>query len=146
MHSQTHHTPRIPTHTTTRSPARGDLVAAVGETWGEGSVRLMRDRMRADPEGRRILAERPRVTVRAPCMLRALCMLSCVGHAGFTRGWTVRQAAAAPPALSAVCLNSQPHPQCGLLISIQDASVARCWELPPGTFGAACLHACAAVR
>ncbi|GBF95722.1 hypothetical protein Rsub_08704 [Raphidocelis subcapitata] len=61
-------------------PARGDLVAAVGETWGLGAARLMRDRMRADPKGREILAERPRIT---------------------------------------------------------DAAVARCWDLPPGTFGAA---------
>ncbi|KAI8475649.1 MAG: ubiquinone biosynthesis protein [Monoraphidium minutum] len=61
-------------------PQRADLVAAVGETWGEGAVARMRDRMRADATGRQILAERPRVT---------------------------------------------------------DASVARCWEMPPGTFGAA---------
>ena len=45
-------------------PARGDLVAVVGEAWGAAAARGMRDRMRADPEGRRILAERPRVTVR----------------------------------------------------------------------------------
>jgi hypothetical protein len=44
-------------------PARADLVATVGETWGEAAVKLMRDRMRADPTGRQILAERPRVTV-----------------------------------------------------------------------------------
>ncbi|KAF6264315.1 coenzyme Q biosynthesis protein Coq4-domain-containing protein [Scenedesmus sp. NREL 46B-D3] len=43
-------------------PARGDLVAVVGETFGDAAVRNMAARMRASPTGRQILAERPRVT------------------------------------------------------------------------------------
>jgi hypothetical protein len=50
-------------HTCTR-PQRADLVAVVGETWGESAFSAMRDRMRADPVGRRILEDRPLVTVR----------------------------------------------------------------------------------
>lgn len=45
-------------------PARGDLVAVVGETFGDAAVRNMAARMRANPVGQQILAERPRVTVR----------------------------------------------------------------------------------
>jgi len=43
-------------------PARADLVATVGETWGLGPVLAMRDRMRDNPTGRLILQERPRIT------------------------------------------------------------------------------------
>ncbi|KXZ41294.1 hypothetical protein GPECTOR_572g612 [Gonium pectorale] len=43
-------------------PARADLVAAVGETTGEWLLPSIRDRMRRDPLGAQILAERPRVT------------------------------------------------------------------------------------
>ncbi|GLI59355.1 hypothetical protein VaNZ11_001220 [Volvox africanus] len=43
-------------------PGRADLVAAVGETTGEWVLPYIRDRMRRDPVGERILAERPRVT------------------------------------------------------------------------------------
>ena len=43
-------------------PRRADLVAIVGETTGVLSFRSIRDRLRASEEGRRLLAERPRVT------------------------------------------------------------------------------------
>ncbi|WIA35249.1 hypothetical protein OEZ86_003709 [Tetradesmus obliquus] len=43
-------------------PARGDLVAVVGETFGDAAVRNMAGRMRASATGRQILADRPRVT------------------------------------------------------------------------------------
>ncbi|GFR45700.1 hypothetical protein Agub_g7010 [Astrephomene gubernaculifera] len=43
-------------------PARGDLVAVVGETTGEWLLPSIRDRMQRDPVGRLILADRPRVT------------------------------------------------------------------------------------
>ena len=45
------------------SPARADLVAALGETTGQPAFERMRARMAADSTGRRILAERPRVVV-----------------------------------------------------------------------------------
>lgn len=45
-------------------PARGDWVGLVGETFGDSSVRAMRQRMRDSPIGQQILADRPRVTVR----------------------------------------------------------------------------------
>ena len=45
------------------SPARADLVAAVGETTGESALRRMLERMQATTSGRDILAERPRITV-----------------------------------------------------------------------------------
>ena len=44
-------------------PDRADLVGAVAETTGTWALGQLRDRMRADPEGRRILEERPRVNV-----------------------------------------------------------------------------------
>eukprot|EP00878_Enallax_costatus_P029202 GHUV01031645.1.p1 GENE.GHUV01031645.1~~GHUV01031645.1.p1 ORF type:complete len:173 (+),score=14.24 GHUV01031645.1:765-1283(+) len=44
-------------------PARGDLVAVVGETFGDAAIRNMAARMRASPTGTQILADRPRVTV-----------------------------------------------------------------------------------
>lgn len=53
-------------------PARGDLVAAVGETTGEWLLPAMRDRMRRDPVGQQILAERPRVTVRCILAISAM--------------------------------------------------------------------------
>ena len=45
------------------SPARADLVAAVGETTGESALKRMLERMQATSSGRDILAERPRITV-----------------------------------------------------------------------------------
>lgn len=53
-----------------RSPARADLVAALGETTGDWALRAMRQRMAASPTGRQILVERPRITVRA-CLAAA---------------------------------------------------------------------------
>jgi ubiquinone biosynthesis protein COQ4 len=50
-------------------PRRGDLVAVVGETTGVPALRAIRDRMLRSPEGRELLADRPRIandTV-APC-------------------------------------------------------------------------------
>eukprot|EP00879_Flechtneria_rotunda_P025921 GHRR01027580.1.p2 GENE.GHRR01027580.1~~GHRR01027580.1.p2 ORF type:complete len:159 (+),score=26.80 GHRR01027580.1:240-716(+) len=44
------------------NPARADLVAAVGETFGNAAIRNMAARMQASPTGRQILAERPRIT------------------------------------------------------------------------------------
>ena len=48
------------------SPARGDLVAALGETTGQWAFQRIHSRMQADATGRRILADRPRVTVLPP--------------------------------------------------------------------------------
>ncbi|GAQ93168.1 hypothetical protein KFL_013370010 [Klebsormidium nitens] len=45
-----------------RHPDRADLVAALGETTGLLAFRRMRERMQRDPEGRSILADRPRIT------------------------------------------------------------------------------------
>lgn len=42
-------------------PTRDDLVANLGETTGHFALQRMRDRMAADPVGRDILRERPRV-------------------------------------------------------------------------------------
>lgn len=42
------------------NPQRGYLVAILGETTGEFHLEKIRDRMKLDPEGRKILAERPR--------------------------------------------------------------------------------------
>jgi hypothetical protein len=44
-------------------PARADLVATVGEMGPAAVLERLRQRMLADPEGRRILQERPIVTV-----------------------------------------------------------------------------------
>ena len=44
------------------SPARADLVAALGETTGETALRSIRARMQASTTGRTILEERPRIT------------------------------------------------------------------------------------
>lgn len=46
-----------------RDPRRGDLVAASGETTGLPALHAMRNRMLASETGRRILLERPLVTV-----------------------------------------------------------------------------------
>lgn len=54
--------PLLPAATACR-PARGDLVAVVGETFGDAAVRSMAARMRASPTGQQILADRPRITV-----------------------------------------------------------------------------------
>lgn len=43
-------------------PARADLVAALGETTGAEAFARLAGRMRADATGRRLLAERPRLT------------------------------------------------------------------------------------
>ena len=50
-------------------PRRGDLVAVVGETTGVSALRAIRDRMLRTPEGRQLLANRPRITdaTVAPC-------------------------------------------------------------------------------
>ena len=48
------------------SPARGDLVAALGETTGQWAFQRIHSRMPADATGRRILADRPRVTLLPP--------------------------------------------------------------------------------
>jgi ubiquinone biosynthesis protein COQ4 len=50
-------------------PRRGDLVAVVGETTGVPALRAIRDRMLRTPEGRELLADRPRITdaTVAPC-------------------------------------------------------------------------------
>lgn len=55
-------------------PARGDMVALLGELTGGPALRVMRDRMAADPEGARLLAARPRVRLDRPALagLRAL--------------------------------------------------------------------------
>ena len=45
------------------SPARADLVAAVGETTGEAALKRMLARMQATSSGRDILRDRPRITV-----------------------------------------------------------------------------------
>jgi len=50
-------------------PRRADLVAVVGETTGVPALRAIRDRMLRSPEGRELLADRPRITddTVAPC-------------------------------------------------------------------------------
>lgn len=48
-----------------RRPGRADLVAALGETTGGPALRRMLARMRASAEGRRILSDRPRVSMEA---------------------------------------------------------------------------------
>ncbi|KAA0165304.1 hypothetical protein FNF31_01957 [Cafeteria roenbergensis] len=42
-------------------PERGDMVAMLGETTGESALRAMASRMRADPDGKVLLEERPRI-------------------------------------------------------------------------------------
>ncbi|KAG6557578.1 hypothetical protein Mapa_000854 [Marchantia paleacea] len=44
------------------NPARADLVAALGETTGGPAFQRILKKMRSSPEGRRVLADRPRVT------------------------------------------------------------------------------------
>ncbi|KAF9194737.1 Ubiquinone biosynthesis protein [Haplosporangium sp. Z 767] len=44
------------------NPLRGDMVAALGETTGGIFLERIRDQMLQDPEGRRILRERPTIT------------------------------------------------------------------------------------
>ncbi|KAG1664273.1 hypothetical protein FOA52_009775 [Chlamydomonas sp. UWO 241] len=43
-------------------PQRADLVGTVAETSGVYAIRQLRDRMAADPEGRKVLEDRPRIT------------------------------------------------------------------------------------
>ncbi|XP_073170925.1 ubiquinone biosynthesis protein COQ4 homolog, mitochondrial-like isoform X3 [Lepidochelys kempii] len=43
------------------NPYRHDMVAVLGETTGSSALRSLRDKMRHDPEGYRILQERPRI-------------------------------------------------------------------------------------
>ena len=50
-----------------RDPRRGDLVAASGETTGLPAIYAMRERMRRSETGRRILQDRPLITVRGRC-------------------------------------------------------------------------------
>jgi hypothetical protein len=82
----------------------------------------MRDRMAADPVGRQILAERPRVTVRARAGVRGL--------AGAVAG-------SGAPGLPRRLRAMQQTPPPGPHRPRQDEAVAPCWEMPPGTFGAA---------
>lgn len=42
-------------------PSRGDMVATFGETTGYFALKTMREKMAADPVGRQILAEKPRI-------------------------------------------------------------------------------------
>jgi len=42
-------------------PSRGDMVATFGETTGHFALKSMRSKMAADPVGRQILADRPRI-------------------------------------------------------------------------------------
>ena len=42
-------------------PSRGDMVATFGETTGHFALKTMRSKMAADPVGRLILAEKPRI-------------------------------------------------------------------------------------
>lgn len=44
------------------NPARADLVAALAELTGTVALQNMRKQMRADPTGRRLLSEQPRIT------------------------------------------------------------------------------------
>ena len=60
----------------TDRPERADLVGAVAETTGTWSLHQLRDRMRSDPEGRRILDERPRVTVSETAVCRGIVTLT----------------------------------------------------------------------
>ncbi|XP_073872531.1 ubiquinone biosynthesis protein COQ4 homolog, mitochondrial isoform X2 [Macaca fascicularis] len=43
-------------------PYRHDMVAVLGETTGHRTLKVLRDRMRRDPEGAQILQERPRIS------------------------------------------------------------------------------------
>lgn len=43
------------------NPLRGDMVAVLGETTGTRALQTLRDAMLMDPDGRRILRERPRI-------------------------------------------------------------------------------------
>jgi hypothetical protein len=110
-------------------PARADLVATVGETFGDAAIRRMRDRMRGDPDGRRILAERPHITVRRAAR------------------WAEHRSARhslCPHAANACSDKTKPRlilgqrtelgTRLGLLL-LQGDTVAPCWDMPPGTFG-----------
>nr|XP_036863959.1 ubiquinone biosynthesis protein COQ4 homolog, mitochondrial isoform X2 [Manis javanica] len=44
------------------NPYRHDMVAVLGETTGCRALKILRDQMRRDPEGARILQERPRIS------------------------------------------------------------------------------------
>ena len=59
-----HHVASVSPPPPHHSPARADLVAALGETTGYAALVNMRDRMRASASGREVLRDRPRVTVR----------------------------------------------------------------------------------
>jgi len=43
------------------NPERGDLVALLGDLTADVAIRKMRDQMRDDPDGRKLLATRPRI-------------------------------------------------------------------------------------
>ncbi|XP_044296051.1 ubiquinone biosynthesis protein COQ4 homolog, mitochondrial isoform X2 [Varanus komodoensis] len=45
------------------NPYRHDMVAVLGETTGYLALQNLREKMRKDPEGRRILQERPRISL-----------------------------------------------------------------------------------
>lgn len=57
-----------------QNPKRADAVATLGETTGREALRRLRDGMRRDPDGRRLLAERPVVSTQTVdvATLRAL--------------------------------------------------------------------------
>ena len=42
-------------------PSRGDMVATFGETTGHFALKTMRNKMAADPVGRQILTDKPRI-------------------------------------------------------------------------------------
>ena len=60
------------------SPARADLVAALGETTGEAAFKAVRERMRRTESGRELLRLRPRITVSRPDN-------QCTGHTAACR-------------------------------------------------------------
>lgn len=65
-----------------RRPQRADLVGTVAETTGLPVLRQLRDRMAEDPEGARILKERPRITVRVvEACFESVCEVWGGGHA-----------------------------------------------------------------
>ena len=102
---------------TCASPARADLVAALGETTGQWAFERMRARMTADVTGRRILAERPRITVCTPGS-KLLTGRICV-----VRVWD---------SCSGISLTVLRR-----CADVQNTSVEHTWALPAHTFGGA---------
>lgn len=99
-----------------RRPARGDLVATVGETLGEAPMRALRDRMLAHPEGRQVLADRPRITVGSTChhcifVLDARSVWPRCTSCTAAAEWPCAQADIAWPAHLKFLTNLHPFPQ-----------------------------------